>query len=144
MLFLHVYFDHKKQNNIRLSKRISVQVDNWVKIEIYSSCWEFARPHVFRLWLAAISVLAKSSSCKMQSQKKNLKLLGNVQVFITRFLKSYCFFSHSLSVSLVFNHFTLAAATLYETCNILIAKKKTINLLFFSIQTLWVSAKLTK
>ena len=60
------------------------------------------------------------------------------------FLRATVFFSHSLSVSLVLNHFTLAAATLFETCNILIAKKKTINLLFFSKQTLWVSAKLTK
>ena len=77
-----MYLDHKRVNNIRLSKGITVQVTYRVKTAGYSSCWEFTRPHVFTFGLQLYQYLQKTYS-QMQSQNKNLRILRNVQVFVT-------------------------------------------------------------
>ena len=82
MLLLHAYLDHKRGNNIRLSKGITVQVAYRVKRASYSSCWEYTKLYVFTFGLQLYQDLQKTYS-QMQSQKKNLKILINIQVLVT-------------------------------------------------------------
>ena len=73
--------------------------------------------------------------------KRKRKRQGNCSSIRYLVFKVVLFFSHRLSIGLVLIGRTLAAAALYETCNVPIVKKYNQFIVFFWTQTLWIPAK---